>query len=277
MDKVLGAIMTVVVSIMGILPIANPAKPSPSPLKVAGVSTVVTASPTPTATPTPSPKPTPLPIKTSKSSYTIAVFGDSLVDTMGENLDFLDHALLTKYPNVKFKLYNYGIGSQNVEMGLARFHQPLVYKERNFPPIDQINADIIILGSFAYNPFSPYDKERHRQGLISLVEEAKKTGSRVYLMAEIAPLKSGFGAGPNGVNWDEARANEQANNIVEQLLSAIGVASSQGVPLINVYSQSLLDGRFGRTIYVSDNDRIHPSAAGQTLTANIIVQTIKLP
>ena len=43
--------------------------------------------------------PTPSPIVLRKSLYTIAIFGDSMVDTMGENLEYLQKILSHKYPN----------------------------------------------------------------------------------------------------------------------------------------------------------------------------------
>ena len=95
------------------------------------------SSPKPTSSPSPAPK-------LSKSTYTIALFGDSMIDTMGENLDYLDKALKAKYPQTNFQLYNYGIGSQNVEEGLARFENNFSYQSRNYPPIGQIKPDVII-------------------------------------------------------------------------------------------------------------------------------------
>lgn len=69
--------------------------------------------------------------------YKIAIFGDSMVDTMSEQLEYLQANLKIKYPNILFEYYNFGIGSQNVLEGLARFHQPFSYKTRNFLPLPQ--------------------------------------------------------------------------------------------------------------------------------------------
>lgn len=214
--------------------------------------------------------------KPTKKSYTIAVLGDSMVDTMGERLEYLEHKLTDKYPQTEFKLYNYGIPSQNIEHGLERFNQSFSFRDRTYPPITQIDADIIILGSFAYNPFPPHDRDRHFRGLTKLIEEAKKTGAQLYILAEIAPLREDFGKGPNGPNWSLQASIEQSDHIIEQLENAVTLSKALNVPLINAFSKSQTNGKYGKKEYVDSNDGIHPSIAGQTFTAEIIAQTVKL-
>ena len=246
-------------------------------LSASVASPIASPQPFASAPPSPTPSPTPSPlVKLSKSTYVIAAFGDSMVDTMGENLDYLDQALRAKYPRTFFKMYNYGIGSQNVAEGLSRVNNNLTYKERNFEPITKINADVIVLGSFSYNTFPSHDRSRHYSTLIELVNKMKETGASVYLLAEIAPLSSGFGKGEHGVNWPEVDAHAQAQKIVEQIEDTISVTNNLGVPLINAYSLSTVDGRFGNSSYVDGNDGIHPSVAGHVLMANTIARTIKL-
>lgn len=211
-----------------------------------------------------------------KQTYTIAAFGDSMIDTMGENLDYLQKSLSKRYPKTRFKLYNYGIGSQNVVEGLARFHNPYIYKSRNFPPIDQINADVIIISSFAYNPLVPYDRDKHWTTLSNLIKEAQKSNAKVYLLAEIAPLKNGFGKGPGGIDWTDEMIKTHIPRIIEQLDNAVKLSQNLNVPLINAYSASRVDGKYGNPIYVSSHDGIHPSIAGEIFMADIISSIIKL-
>lgn len=244
---------------------------------VKGVIITPTTYVTPTQTPTQQPTLTPTPtiIALKKSSYTIAIFGDSMIDTMGDNLEFLEKSLSNKYPTTKFKLYNYGIGGQNIEQGLARFESSFDNKTRQYPPLPALQPDVIIIGSFAYNPFSPHDKNRHYTLLSELVAKAKNTVSSVYLLAEIAPLKIGFGKGKNGVNWPEDMSYQQAVHILEQLDNAVNVASLQDVKLINAYQRSRIDGEFGSTYYVNPDDGIHPSAAGHAFMANLISENLE--
>lgn len=223
---------------------------------------------------TASPQPLLSPLK--KSSYTIALYGDSMIDTMGDKLPLLNSDLQIKYPKTKFNLYNYGIGSENVTTGLSRFDEAFNNKTRHFPSISQIKADVIVLGSFAYNPFSSHDRNKHWLTLAKLIDQARGTGADIYVLAEIAPLKTGFGVGPNGVNWPSEIAGEQSRHIREQLVNAVGLAKQKKVALINVFAESETGSGFGNEAYVNSNDGIHPSVEGQKLTAGLIAQQIEL-
>lgn len=246
-----------------------------SPSNTQKILSAKTKKPIPTPSPFVKKEVTPKP-RLSKNFYVIAAFGDSMIDTMGENLDYVEIYLKTEYPNTNFKLYNYGIGGENVEMGLARWNNPLIYKDRNYPPITQINADVIILGSFSYNPFDPHSKDRHYIGLTNLINEAKKTNADIYLLAEIAPLSNGFGQGKNGPNMLPEKAINQANNIIEQLNGTVSLAAELNIPLINAFSESQLNGKYGRRDLVNADDGIHPSEQGEHFVAQKIVSVVKL-
>lgn len=242
--------------------------PSPSPTPTSSPTVVQTIM----ISPTPSPERTVIPIKShSKNSYSIAVYGDSMVDTMGERLEYLEHSLKKLYPSVQFTLYNYGKGSENVEMGLSRWNSRLDYQDRHYPAISEVKPDIIVIGSFAYNPFTPYERDRHWVGLTKLVEQAKATSGTIYMLAEIAPLRNNFGKGPNGVNWDDNTAYTHSGHIVEQLENTVGLSKNLGVGLIDVFHAS-----GGNASYVNPGDGIHPSVSGHEFTAGIIANTIAL-
>lgn len=246
-----------------------------SPQVLSQSTTVVANSPTPSIVSSPTPTLQARP-KPSKSTYSIALYGDSMVDTMGEDLPYLAEALAVSYPETKFNLYNYGIGAQNVAAGLERVNSAFSYQTRSYVPIAQINADIIIIGSFAYNPFVPHNRDLHWQTLTQLIMELKKTDADLYMLVEIAPIYSGFGVGPGGINWVDEIAKEQAVNIKQQLESALSLAKAVGLPLIDAYSPSQVAGGFGDKVYVSTHDGIHPSVEGHHLIAGVIVKTVKL-
>lgn len=258
-------------------PVENP---DPTPATLGETRTAIVLSPVPTPIPSPSPSPTPLPsVKPSpnKQSYVIAAFGDSMADTMGEDLDYLDKAMMARYPKTRFKFYNYGIGSQNVVEASKRFGDPFIYKQRNYPPIDKINADIIIISSFAYNPLFPYDKNAYWSALKEVLYKAKATNAQVYLLAEIAPLKTGFGKGVGGVNLDEEKTREHVGYILQNLEATVNLAAQTKTPLINAYKQSQVDGKYGDKTLVSTHDGIHPSIEGEIFMADIIAETLRLP
>lgn len=223
--------------------------------------------PTISATPSAQPK---------KKSYSIVLIGDSFVDTMGENVDYLDKSLKEKYPQTRFTLYNYGIGGQNVQQGLDRFDSNFTYSTRNFPPIPSVNPDIIIVGSFAYNPFVHYDRDRHWTTLKNLINKAREVTPSVYILAEIAPLHENFGKGPHGVNWPPEMTLTQAKEITELLDNAVALGEQLGIPVINVYYATRAYGNYGSGEYTNTDDGIHPSIEGHTFMADMIVKTLKL-
>ena len=224
-------------------------------------------------TPTPSPFPKP-----SQKEYTIAVYGDSMEDTIGSGLEYLDHELTTRYPETTFHFYNYGMGSNNVRDGLERFHRPFHYQDRDYRKIADIKPDIIVMGSFAYNVLTPHDRDSHWLGLTHLVQEAQKITPHVYILAEIAPKRRGFGFGPNGINWEPATAYEHTGKIIEQLENAVGLSQPLHVPLIDAYTPSLQEEKKeGRPELINSSDGIHPSVEGHEFIAKIIADTIELP
>src|SRR3972149_830689 len=77
-----------------------------------------------TYTPIPAPLPSPVTLQPepaaptpvllpplSKKSYTIALIGDSMIDTLGFDLPHLAAALKKLYPTTQFNLLNYGMGA----------------------------------------------------------------------------------------------------------------------------------------------------------------------
>ncbi|MBI3069903.1 MAG: hypothetical protein HYY87_01195 [Candidatus Levybacteria bacterium] len=253
------------------LVLLNPISPK------AAVKSAVAPVQIPTLTPTPYVLPSAVPTKRlKKQTYTIALYGDSMVDTMGEKLEFLAEALESKYPKTTFQLYNYGIGGENIKQGLDRFPQSFANKTRQYPPIAEIHPDVLILGSFAYNPFDPHDVNRYWLTLTELVEQAKAVSPRVYLLAEIAPLGYGFGKGKNGINWPQEQAYTHALRIIEQLNSAVDFTKAFNLPLIDAYHPSQQNGQFGAAYLVNAGDGIHPSNEGHLFIADKIVETILL-
>lgn len=200
-----------------------------------------------------------------KSFYTIAIFGDSMVQTMGESLPYLQKELTKKYPQIKFQLYNFGVGSENIGQGLDRF--PKTFQS--------LRPDILIIGSFAYNPYYPYDREKYVYNLTQLLTKAKEITPNTYLFVEIAPLKRGFGQGNQGVNWPADLAYEHATQIIAHLAGAKEIAGVLQIPVIDVFSKTWINKELeGNKKYVNTSDGIHPSVAGHQLTAETIVSSL---
>jgi hypothetical protein len=212
-----------------------------------------------------------------KKSYVVAAIGDSMVETMGDSLDYLKASLKEKYPGTEFAMYNYGVGAEKVTSGLERFDKPFNHGSRNYPPITHLKPDVLIVGSYAYNPFDDYNRDGHWLALAGLVLKARSVTPNTYMLAEIAPIEEGFGNGPGGVNWPDEIVAGHVPKILEQMENAIGISKVLGVPLINVYEKTRVEGsRYGKVEFVSSHDNIHPSVYGQVFTAEEETEVIHL-
>lgn len=222
------------------------------------------------------PSPTPTPFNTlPKEYYSIAITGDSMIDTMGDDVEDLKKALEEKYPGTQFVIYNYGKGARTVTDGLKDFHEPLDHNGRRLRSIDTLQPDIIIVGSFGYNVYNPPDRNQHWLEYTRLVQEAERLTPNVYLLAEIAPLRSGFGIGVDGILWEPQNAWTYTSHIINQIKNVMGLSETLGLPLIDAYTPSLRDDREeGRRELINTSDNIHPSSEGFEFMAEIIANEL---
>lgn len=224
---------------------------------------------------TPSPKS--ISPEPDEGTYKIAIVGDSMVETMGDSLEYLQEPLREKYPNAEFAFYNYGHGAENVESAINRFDEPFSRLNRSYDSLLNLEPDILIVASYAYNPLVPYSADNHWSGLVELMTRAQEITDNLYLLVEIAPLEKEFGEGVGGVNWPADIASEHAGHIAELLQNGIGVAEAMNIPLIDVYSESKLeDSFFGEPEYIDDHDGIHPSIEGHKLIARVVAESVSL-
>lgn len=205
----------------------------------------------------------------SQSSYTIALVGDSMFETLNSHLDSLVDELQLRY-EAEFQVYNYSNGAENVSMALERLEESFVNNSKNYPSIFDISPDIVVIGSFAYNPFDPHDINRHWLDLATLVSEIKNTGADVYLLADIAPLRDTFALGSK--DWSTTYRQQHAQKVVDQLDSTIGLAQALEVPLINVFESSKAIGNYGNGTYTDSGDGIHPNEAGKLLMIEYLLE-----
>lgn len=213
-----------------------------------------------------------------KKNYVIAVIGDSMVDTMGTKLPYLTHTLKVRYPKVNITFYNYGIGAENIETGLRRFDDSFAYQDRRYPSISELNPDLIIVGSWAYNPFSNHDSTKHEEMLAMIIHKSKKITTNVYVLKEIGPLENKFGKGQVSLGWGEEGTVNHVVKIRELLANVDKVSYKERVSMIDVYSISQkVDSKLTQETYISEYDGIHPSSIGHYLTAEIIANTITFP
>lgn len=209
-------------------------------------------------------------------SLSVAVLGDSMVDTMGEGLPYLQSSLKKLLPNFQFSLYNYGVGAQDLDYGIFRLQNDYQYLGKTIPSLLSVKADIVVIESFANNPWGSEksDLDRHWLSLAKAVEIVKQNSqAKIIILATIAPSKKNFGRGPGGVNWDQATAYRHAEKVNLYLENALRFAQSQNLPFVDAYHPSIINGD-GNPSFISVNDGIHPSVAGCEFVSQLLAEEI---
>lgn len=213
----------------------------------------------------------------NKSHYTIALLGDSMVDTLGRDLPHLSQLLRQNYPSISFTLLNYGFGSTDLESGLFRLTNATKYLDMDFLPLLSNKPDILVVESFAYNHWSGQMHDLDRQWLtIAKIVDTVKTISpdtKIILAATIAPNADSFGDGV--LNWPQELKWNSSLITKAYLQNLINFATSEHYPLSDAYHSSLGADGNGKEIYINQGDHIHPSTEGALLFSQKIVETIR--
>ena len=215
--------------------------------------------------------------ESTTGSSTIAVLGDSMIDVMQPELPQLKNALKNFYPQVQFKLLNYGVGASSLEFGLERLTSNYTYLGKDFPSLLSQNPDIIVIESFAYNHWANNQSGLDRQWLTlaKIVETIKnQSQAKIILAAHIGPDETSLCDGIEGLHLLPKQKREKAQNIRAYLQNLINFATSQGYPLADAYHPSLDSNGNGQSIYVNAGDHLHPSGLGGELFAQKIAEAI---
>ena len=216
------------------------------------------------------------PIK--KKSYTIALLGDSMVDTLGPDFPALKDKLRALYPTTNFTILNFGVGGTNIDYGLERVTNSYTYLGNPVPSVVSQRPDIVILESFGYNPYS-FDEgaiDKHWLAMAKVVDilKANIPGVKIVIAATIAPDAATFGDGAPGVAFAAQDKWERVDVIKKYLDNAVKFAASQKLPLADAFHPSLDGDGNGKDVYINAGDHIHYSDAGRALVAQKIADTI---
>ncbi len=219
-------------------------------------------------------EPTPPPLITRKSSYTIAVLGDSMVDTLGPGVPHLANALKQIYPRTTFTVYNYGVGGTNIDYGYERLTSDYLYLNSPVPALVNRTPDIVIVESFGYNPYS-FDEgalDKHWLTLAAIVDTLKNRipGVKIIIAATIAPDSTSFGDGAANLSYNQEEKQKKTDTIRSYLQNAIRFADSQNLPLADAYTPTSASP----SRYINPGDHIHPSDEGKTLFAQKVADAI---
>lgn len=215
---------------------------------------------------------------TKKQEVTVALLGDSMIDTLGADLRLVQDELKRIYPDTKFTLYNYGVGGENIVSGLERITRSTQYLGIDRPPLVSLYPDIVIVESFAYNPF-PFETgalDQHWLSLAYIVDilKANIPETKIVIAATIAPNTDVFGENAPGLAFDPEDKRRRSATIQTYLENTIRFAQSQQLPIADVYHSSLDSHGNGKLQYINPGDHIHYSDAGRQLFARIVAETI---
>jgi len=226
-------------------------------------------------------KPQTAPISTrraNKSAVTIALLGDSMMDTMGPDAPALKDILSKTFPGTQFTIKNYGVGGTNIDYGIERITNAYTYLGNSIPALSSIRPDIVVIESFGYNPFS-FDIgaiDKHWLALAKAVDTVRATipNVRIVIGSTIAPNWNVFGDGAPGVAFGAEDKKQRVANIKRYLENAVKFAKSQNLPLADAYHPSLDSSGNGKLTYINPGDHIHYSDAGRQLFAQKITGAI---
>lgn len=216
--------------------------------------------------------------QTKKTHYTIALIGDSMTDTLGENLGLVGDELRRMYPATTFTLLNYGVGGENIVSGIARVTADTRYLGIARPSLISQKPDVVVIESFAYNPF-PYETgalDQHWLSMAHMVDAIKANlpKTKIIVAATIAPNSLVFGDGATGIAFGIQDKRERTQTIKQYLENAIRFAQSESLPLADAYHPSLDTNGEGKLLYINPGDHIHYSDAGRQLFARTLVNTM---
>jgi lysophospholipase L1-like esterase len=275
-------ITTVFAAEIVISPLSDNIPMIPQPARSFGALQTPSPTPIPTRAPTPSSTPVPSPTiqtyQTPTSHYTIALLGDSMIDTLGPDAPQLKDLLTTVFPHTAFEILNYGVGATNIDYGLERLTNQYTYLGNDILPLVSRAPDIVVVESFGYNPY-PFELggiEKHWIQLATIINslKTKLPGVKIIIAATIAPNSNVFGDGAPGLSFSPEDKQKRTTTIKQYLESTIAFARGEHLPLADVYHASLDSTGNGILKYINPGDHIHYSDAGRTLFAQKIVDTI---
>ena len=212
-----------------------------------------------------------------KTTYVVALLGDSMTDTLGKDLPHLRQLLRENYPQYSFALLNYGQGSTDLENGLFRLTNTTKYLDTYYPPLLSFKPDILVVESFAYNHWSgeKYDLDRQWLTYAKIIDTVKAYSleTKIILAASIAPNFEFFGDGK--LNWGKELKWESSMTTKAYLQNLVNFATSEKYPLADAYHASMDVNGNGIRLFINGGDNLHPSNEGALLYSQKIMEAIK--
>lgn len=234
----------------------------------------------PTSAPTPIAAPSPASIThgTRKSHMTVALLGDSMIDTLEPGVPDLQRKLTSYYPQTAFTILNYGLGSTNIDDGIKRITNDFVRNGVKIPSLVSRFPDLVIVESFAYNhyPMNESALTRHWLSMAAIVDRIKDhlPEAKILLASTITPNAKTFGDGAPGISYTDIEKHEQVVAIKAFLDNTVRFARSEDIPLANAYNPSTMRDGNGNGLYISPVDHIHYSTKGRLFFVDTLFDAI---
>lgn len=242
---------------------------------------LLTAEALPTPTPDPEKRPTePLLRNSKKSSVTIALLGDSMMDTLGPDGAGLAAKLNATYHRTAFTVINHGVGAENIDSGLRRLTTGYRYLGTDKQSVVSERPDVVIVESFGYNPYPVPDMHdaltTHWLRLAEIVDTIRQQlpGTKIVIAATIAPNWDLFGDGAPGLSFSPEGKRTKVAEIKRYIESTIAFAKSERLPLADAYHPTLDRNGNGIPSYINGGDHIHYSDRGRAFMAQTIADTL---
>lgn len=196
---------------------------------------------------------------------TIAVLGDSMIDTLGPNIPQLQKALTQYYPHKKIKILNYGASATTIEYALFRLTNNYQYLGKTVPSLISQNPDVVVIESFAYNNFgnnqTGFDKQSGFLNNIITTIHDKLPKANILLTSTFAPNSLIFTNGSQNTPLNALEKVERTTTIKNYLENFITYAKNKHLPYADAYHPSLIQNE-GNRDFINSKDNIHPSVYG---------------
>lgn len=213
-----------------------------------------------------------------KNSITIALLGDSMMDTLGPTAPALQTALKKLYPKKTFVIKNFGVGGTGIQYGIDRITNGYTYLGTSYPSLVETSPDIVVIESFGYNPFGDDAGtiDTHWLLLAKAVDtvKAQLPHAKIVMAATIAPNANRFGDGAQGLSFSVIDKWQRTTTIKKYLENTVRFATGEHLPLADAYHPSLMPDGNGNLMYINSGDHIHYSDKGRALMASKIAEAI---
>ncbi len=240
---------------------------------VLSIATQITQQPSPTiSSPAPSSFGTYVqPHIPNKSSYRIAMVGDSMTAALGIYGGKLSEYLNTLFHSTpghqRIIVDNYAIGSTNILDLQKQMSSKLTVGDVTLDPLLSVKPDVILIESFGYNPLSQLGLVEGQKKQIETLQQTMQLisstlpNTAIIFVATIAPNRETYALQENPGEPFIKRAAE-ADERSAYIKNHMAFAIVHHIPLIDIYDKSLTQNGDGNSIYINPSDHIHPSFAG---------------